>query len=102
MPTPKPERMSMWRSRAQQDGPVAPAATRRLWVALAEGDDPICAGDGRFIADDPATGAEVARYCHGCPYLALCREAGQHERVGVWGGVDVATPSPEPHHQTNA
>lgn len=41
-----------------------------------------------WTSDDPEAREIARRLCTGCPVINQCREAGQGERFGVWGGRD--------------
>ncbi|MGJ3507953.1 WhiB family transcriptional regulator [Enemella sp. A6] len=45
-------------------------------------------GPGLWLSDSVADRRQAAELCRGCPILTPCREAGQSERWGVWGGRD--------------
>jgi hypothetical protein len=47
-----------------------------------------------WLSEDPKERAVAARLCRGCPVIIPCAEVGQHQRWGVWGGVDR---SPRPY-----
>lgn len=48
-----------------------------------------CAGDPRFIDDDPRIQAEAARECAACPVLVQCAAYGRTYRLerGVYGAM---------------
>jgi hypothetical protein len=67
------------------------ALTQALINAAARGIRPRC-GDAEvawmFLDDGPRPRAIAATYCAGCIIWQECDEVGQHQRFGVWGGVD--------------
>jgi hypothetical protein len=65
--------------------------TRALITLAARGGRPRC-GDFEtawmWLDDDPHIRAQAALQCRGCPLLQPCDEVGQHQRFGVWSGID--------------
>lgn len=48
-----------------------------------------CAGSNWPTSDDVAERAFAAEnWCPGCPLKEPCRDAGQQEQWGIWGGID--------------
>ena len=45
-------------------------------------------GDSPWLSDDPDERRWAARLCADCPAITECREAGQAEGFGIWGGID--------------
>lgn len=45
-----------------------------------------CAGDTRFIHDDPTVMLEAAVLCRTCPIQQACADVARWEAHGVWGG----------------
>ena len=79
----------------------SPAHTRlngALANAVARGQFVPCAGpwdgDSPWLSDDPDERRWAAERCTGCPAITECREAGQAEGFGIWGGID-RTPRPK-------
>lgn len=69
--------------------PAAAAAHWRLSAALAELTAPLpCQRRGDALSDDQELRELAALACPACPILDACRHAGEHERFGVWGGID--------------
>ncbi len=66
-----------------------PDPHRRLANHLAHNPQRLPCMAGSPLSDDPDARNHVADVlCPPCPVLELCREAGQSESWGVWGGVD--------------
>ncbi len=47
-----------------------------------------CAGRLEWVSDELPKRRWASLECAPCPVLDTCREAGQKERSGVWGGRD--------------
>ena len=86
--------------------PAHQALTAALTSAVARGQFVPCAGpwdgDSPWLSDDPDERAWAAERCIACPAITECREAGQAEGFGVWGGIDrTPPPSSKSHHKPN-
>ncbi|GGA59404.1 hypothetical protein GCM10011490_06770 [Pseudoclavibacter endophyticus] len=73
----------------------APRKAEREWAALQEAlavTRPACAGDDRFVADDPP--AVLAGICRRCPARAPCGAYARRAKpgAGYWAGRDWAKP----------
>ena len=55
------------------------------WTAKA-----LCRGSALFASDRPADHLRAAEICTRCPVIDQCRQAGQAEPWGVWGGTTPA------------
>jgi Transcription factor WhiB len=42
-----------------------------------------------WLSEHEAERAEACRLCRGCPVLLPCRDVGQYQSFGVYGGIDV-------------
>ena len=63
-----------------------------LNAAVASGQVPACLlplNAPLWLSDSHEERAQAAEYCHGCPVLDACAEAGREEKFGTWGGRDV-------------
>jgi hypothetical protein len=74
-----------------REAAASDALTQALVRAAARGVRPRCA-DGEvawmFLDESPQTRAIASTYCSDCIIWQECNEVGQHQRFGVWGGVD--------------
>jgi hypothetical protein len=52
-----------------------------------------------WLSDSQQERDVAARLCRGCPVFIPCAEVGQHQRFGVWGGVDR---TPRPYNKINS
>lgn len=44
-----------------------------------------------FYPDSNVNGDLARSLCAACPVATQCREAGQYEEYGIWGGIDATT-----------
>lgn len=76
--------------------------TRSLVAMTDRKAQPPCGPDPEpWFSPVPSVRAMAAHKCRTCPLLQPCREAGQDETWGVWGGIDRDkrhVPLPKPHH----
>lgn len=81
--------MSTYRAQPPRIRPASDAY-RALIKALATGPPPLCEGNSAFIGNDLQERQKQAKTCRYCVYRKLCKEAGEEEKAGIWGGVDKA------------
>lgn len=79
------------------------ADARRAFDHAAAHHQPACAGDHRFIDDNPTPDlvADMRRICHECPLLDPCAllALALEPPVGHWAGVQKRPPRPRPGRQ---
>jgi hypothetical protein len=65
--------------------------TRALITLASRGERPRC-GDGEsswmWLDEDPNVRRIATAMCSGCGVIAECDAVGQHQRFGVFGGID--------------
>ena len=69
---------------------VVPQADMPKMVPMNWTDKALCRGSALFASDSAADQRRAAKICTRCPVIDQCREAGQGEPCGVWGGLTPA------------
>jgi hypothetical protein len=65
--------------------------TRALVDLASRGQRPRCSdpvSSEMWLSEDQAGRKQAARMCRGCPVIDPCRDVGQYQTFGVYGGVD--------------
>jgi WhiB family redox-sensing transcriptional regulator len=69
---------------------VIPQADMPKMASMNWTDKALCRGNNLFASDRPADHLAAVKICAACPVIEQCREAGQTEPWGVWGGLTPA------------
>jgi WhiB family redox-sensing transcriptional regulator len=69
---------------------VIPQADMPKMASMNWTDKALCRGSALFASDSAADQRRAAKICAACPVIEQCRQAGQGEPWGVWGGLTPA------------